>query len=159
MPLNREPTISVDYLKKHFPNRRITHEIQSGDSPDYHHFMVATVEGDVLFTIMSFLKEHQVSSIGQRLEAVPIDLLKIVSPTIPDEHGIRVGNRVADVIRARGENLHFGTAHFDVYVGGNQIFYNLRTGSDWSPENLTFADAKRADWEVASISWPTGAWE
>jgi hypothetical protein len=160
-PLGLYPdaVISVESLTKQFPEYRITHDVRSGDSPDYHRFEIAGADGEVLFTIASFLKEGQEPTITRDADTVRIDLLKIVSRRIPDSFGIRVGDRVADIIRARGENLTFGAAHFDVYLGGDQLFYNLRTGSDWSPEQFSFADAKRENWGIISMSWPTGAWE
>jgi hypothetical protein len=159
MGLGQGAVVSVDQLKKAFPGYRVTHEIRSGDSPDFHHFEIVRADGEVLFTIVSFLKEGQKRSLAGNLDAVPIDLLKVVSRRIADKYGIRVGDRVAGIIRARGENLQFGAGHFDVYIGGDRIFYNVATTSNFSPETLTFADAKRQNWKIVSMSWPTGAWE
>jgi hypothetical protein len=156
LPLNREAKISVAYLTQIFPTYNVSHEIGSGDSPDFHYFRVVARDGEVLFTITSFLRE---GNGNDTQNAVPIDLLKVVSRGIRDKYGLRVGDRVAAIVRARGKTLEFGASHHDVYLGGNQIVYNIRTSSDLSPERLTLADAIRENWRIVSISWPTAAWE
>ena len=156
LSLRPESIISIHRLEQIFPAHRVTHAIRSGDSPDYHYFEVAADDGEVLFTISSFLQQ------GQQLKdpnSVRIDLLKVISPRIADGHGLRVGDRVADIVRARGTNLQFGAAHFDVYLGADSIFYNIRTSGQSSPDRLTFDDAARENWAIISISWPGPAWE
>ena len=133
MRLGQNAVVSVDQLKQLFPAYRITHEIRSGDSPEVHHFEIARADGEVLFTIVSLFKNGQGRSAAGNSEAVPIGLLKVLSRRIADKYGIRVDDRVADIIRARGQRLQFGSGHFDVYLGGNQIFYNVATTSNFSP--------------------------
>jgi hypothetical protein len=150
----------VAYLNQTFPTYNVTHDVRSGDSPDFHYFEVATPDGEVLFTLTSFIRaDNRNHRPGAATEVVPIDLLKVVSRNIGDKYGLRVGDLVADIIRARGKTLAFGASHHDVYLGGDQIVYNLRTFSDRSPEEFTMGDAIRQNWQITSISWPTAAWE
>jgi hypothetical protein len=151
--------VSVLILERAFPGHRIGHEIGSGDSPDFHYFEVTTAQGEKLFTIKSFVKEGAPAVGADARSEVPIDLLQVVSRRVRDRFGLRVGDRVADIIRSRGDKLVFGAGHHDVYLGGDRLFYNLATGSEWSPESFNLADAKRGNWPIVSISWPSGAWE
>jgi hypothetical protein len=57
LPLSRKTVVSESCLKKLFPKYRITHEIGSGDSPDFHFFRIIDKEGDLLFTIKSFIED------------------------------------------------------------------------------------------------------
>ena len=157
LPLGKGTLVSESTLKKLFPNSSVTHDIRSGDSPDFHYFEVKDNGGEVLFTIQSFIKDSKGQN--ENPAGVRIDLLQIRSSRIRDAYGIRVGNRVQDIIKQRGKDLRFGAGHHDVYLGADNIFYNIRTTSQGSPENLTLDDAVRGNWQIISISWPSAAWE
>jgi hypothetical protein len=157
LPLSKETLVSESYLKQLFPKYKITHEIGQGDSPNFHYFEIKDSDGELLFTIKSFIEDSDQQS--KQPTAVRIDLLQVRSPRIRDVHGLRVGSRVKDIIKAIGRNLDFGAGHHDVYLGADRIFYNIRTNSEWSPERFTLNDAVRGNWQVISISWPSAAWE
>ncbi len=157
LPLGKGTLVSESYLKKLFPHYSITHQIGSGDSPDFHYFEIIDKNGELLFTIKSFIEDENQQ--GQPPTGVHNDLLQVRSPRIKDIYGLRVGDRVKDIIKTRGKDLHFGAGHHDVYLGTGKIYYNMRTNSDWSPERLSLDDAMRGNWQVVSISWPEGAWE
>jgi hypothetical protein len=111
----------------------------------------------VLFAIKSFIEESAESK--KTTAAVPVSILQVYSRQIRDSHGLKVGDKVSDIVKRRGKALHFGASHFNVYLGSDDIFYNITTGSKWSPERLTMEDAIRGNWPIRSISWPDPAWE
>jgi hypothetical protein len=90
---------------------------------------------------------------------VPIELLQVRSRQIKDIYGLRVGDRVKDIIAKRGKDLKFGAGHHDVLMGDREIYYSIITGSDFSPEGFTMEDAVKGNWQIRSISWPEAAWE
>jgi hypothetical protein len=157
--LENEPFVSIDSLRKLFPDYQVNHGIHSGDSPDFHLFQIATREGELLFTISSFIEDGDQTPNKDGTVAVPIHLLKVVSPRISDAYGLRVGNSVADILRTRGKNLEFGAEHHDVSLGANRIFYTIGNPTHRSPDGLKFTDAVRGNWRIRSISWPEAAWE
>ena len=157
--LGSKAMVSVPILERAFPRYRVTHDICQGDSPDFHCFVVATTQGEKLFVIQSFLKDGTSAVGSDGRQEVPIDLIQVISRQVPDRFGIRVGDRVADVLRIRGDKLAFGAGHHNVVLGSDSIFYSFATGSQSSPTRFTLADAKRANWRIVSISWPHGAWE
>lgn len=150
-------TVSEQRLKTLFPAYTVTYDIGQGDSPDFHYFEVVDSKGEVLFTIQSFIEESSQSK--KTTSAVPIQLLQIHTRRIRDIYGLRVGDRVKDIIKKRGEALDFGASHHDVYLGAGEIFYNIANASARSPEDLTREDAVKGNWQVKSISWPGPAWD
>lgn len=160
LSLKNNPSISVEGLRKLFPEYQVKHGIYSGDSPDFHVFEVSTKDEEILFEIVSFIEDDEPHDEGKDGSVVvPIHLLKVVSPRIPDAYGIRAGDSVAYIVRVRGKNLEFGASHHDVFLGGKNIFYNIETETDESPERFALADVLRQSWPIRSISWPQAAWE
>lgn len=157
LPLGKGATISEQRLKKLFPSYTVEYGIGQGDSPDFHYFEVKTPKGELLFTIQSFIEEPNQNK--KTTSEVPVHLIQIQSPKIHDIHGLRVGNRVKEIIAKRGKALDFGANHHDVYLGAAEIFYNIANPRDVSPEHLTREDAVKGNWRVRSISWPTAAWD
>jgi hypothetical protein len=152
----KPPKISEAKLKALFPKYVVEYEIGSGDSPDFHYFEVRTRDGEVLFTIKSFIaSDSPRNTTGQ----VPISLLQIRSEKIRDEYGLRVGDHVEKIIAKRGSNLKFGAGHHDALIGNGMIYYSLKTDNRESPEGLTMEDAIKGNWQIRSISWPGAAWE
>ncbi len=149
--------VSEEKLRKLFPQYVVKYEIGSGDSPDFHYFEVSTPQGEVLFSIQSFIEEPSPSK--KTSAEVPISLLQVQSRRVLDVYGVRVGDHVKDIIAKRGKNLDFGAGHHDALLGGGHIYYSLRTNSEQSPEGFTMQDATKENWEVRSISWPEAAWE
>ena len=157
LALGKGATVSEQRLKKLFPAYTVKYDIGQGDSPDFHYFEVVDSKGAVVFTIQSFIKEGAKSK--KTTSEVPIQLLQIHGRHIKDIYGLRVGDRVKDIIKKCGETLDFGASHHDVYLGADEIFYNIANASDLSPERLTREDAVKGNWQVRSISWPGPAWD
>jgi hypothetical protein len=158
-PLRLMPgaTVSESTLKRLFPKLLVTYDIGEGDSPAFHHFQVADAAGTLLFTIKSFIKDEAPHI--RTSSAVPIQLLQVFSPTIPDSYGLRVGDTVGDILSKRGADLPFGWGHFDLQLGSGQIFYIVAAKRD--PTSVPFAieEAVKGRWRISSISWPEAAWE
>lgn len=157
LALGKTATISEQQLKKLFPSYTVKYSIGQGDSPDFHHFEVTTSKGELLFTIRSFIEKPKES---KKTDAeVPIQLLRIHSPGIPDIHGLRTGNRVQDILAKRGQALEFGASHDGVYLGGAQIYYNIKKPADVSPDRLARGAAVKGNWQARSLSWPGPSWD
>lgn len=152
-----DPTVSEAKLKKLFPQYVVKYDIAYGDSPDFHYFEVLTLAGEVLFTIKSFIPDAVKSE--KTIGEVPISLLRIHSKEIQDSYGLRVGDRVSDIVAKRGKSLKYGAGHFDALMGGDKIYYSLITRREESPEGLGMNDATKHNWEIRFISWPEAAWE
>ena len=159
--LGPDAKVSVAILEKSFPGARVSYDIREGDSPDFHCFIVTSAQGEKLFVIRSFIPDALTPRPDgkNRQIDVPIHVLQITSRQIRDSYGLRVGDRIADVIRVRGEKLQYGAAHHDVFIGGEKIFYSMDIGLDRGPEGFTLAEAQRVNLRITSISWPDWAWE
>ncbi len=150
-------TVSETKLKRLFPEYTIRYEIHSGDSPDFHYFEVSSGSGEVLFTLQSFGSRE--SETRKTTAEVPISLLQIRSRDIPDIYGLRVGDRVENILAKRGNSLKVGAGHFDGLMGDGTIYYSLVRDSDVGPEGLTMEDAVKGNWQIRTITWPEAAWE
>jgi hypothetical protein len=149
--------VSEAKLKKLFPQFVVKYEIGLGDSPDFHYFVVSNAKGEILFTIKSFIEDS--AEAKKTTAEVPVSLLQVGSKEIRDVYGLRVGDRVKDIIAKRGTDLKFGAGHFDALIGDGVIYYSLIKGSEFSPEDSTIEDAIKGNWQIRSISWPEAAWE
>lgn len=157
LPLGKGATVSEQQLVKLFPQFAVTYEIGQGDSPDFHYFEVKDKKGDVVFAIKSFIEESAKSK--KTDSAVSISILQVYGAQVRDSYGLKVGDHVKDIVKKRGRSLDFAAGHFDVSLGSGDIFYNIATGLEQSPENLKMEDAIKGNWRIRSISWPTPAWE
>ena len=158
LPLTSNAMVSEAGLRQLFPDLKIKYEIGQGDSPDFHYFEGTDKQGNLIFAIKSFI-EGESGNQQKSAAPVPLQLLEIFSPKVKDIHGVRVGGRVRDIVSKRGKNLEFGASHFDVFLGGASIYYNVATGKEQSPERLKLKDAEDKNWKIRSISWPSPAWE
>jgi len=165
-PLNltKETVVSVKILNELFPKYEINHEIRSGDSPDYHYFNVSDSKGS-LFSVISYIEtpEQFKSSEGK------INLLELNTSRIPDQYGIRIGDKFLEIRKKRKDKLEFGAGHFNNNIGGNNIYYSFsleptgyfkEIGINYAdPVSAKESDAKKQNPEITTISWPYPAWE
>lgn len=159
LELGKDAKVSQESLQKLFPAYTVKYEIAQGDSPDFHYFEVVDKSGELLFAISSFIDDDDGATQHQKTTSpVPIQLLQVYSPTIPDAYGLRVGDHVKDIMKKRGKKLTFEAGHHDVTLGAEEICYSIQTGSDESPENFRLKDAIKGNWQIRSISWPDSAW-
>ena len=89
---------------------------------------------------------------------IPVDELRVHSPSIPDAYGLRVGHRVSDVMRKRDGPLTWSAGHHSWSVGAGSIFYSLEP----LPGNDTLGTSKVAveqNLKIRHITWPSPAWE
>ena len=142
LPLGKGAKVSEQQLVKLFPQFAVTYEIGQGDSPDFHYFEVTDKQGDVVFAIKSFIEESAKSK--KTDSAVSISILQIYGQQVRDSYGLKVGDRVEDIVKKWGKSLDFSAGHFDVSLGLGNIFYNIATGLEQSPERLKMEDAIRA---------------
>lgn len=141
MELRPGATISEARLRRLFPTDAITYRIEHGDSTSFHHFIVNDRKGDTLFAIRSFLKDS--NKYEKVTSEVPIHLLTIHSNQISDSHGLRIGDKVADIIAKRGKDMKVRGGHFDVFMGNGQIFYSLKVKGHHDLDRLTLQDAAK----------------
>lgn len=160
-----EKPISVHYVKSLFNNFKVTHTIASGDSPDFHMISVINKKDETLFYTMSYL----IDGVKESDEEYNIDLLIINSSEIQDEYGVRVGDRVSDVLRKRKDKLSVIGGHFNNSIGANSIFYQITVpptkeeiekGLDFlHPDYVTVEMILNTDPKVESMSWPLASWD
>lgn len=168
LKLSKDLRISKAFLEEKFPGHFITQEYGQGDSPDFYLFTITTEDGDVLFTIKSFLPEtynHEKDTTA--FTDLHMDMLEVHSPTIVDAYGIRPGGTINDIVELRGNDLDFGLSHIaQVYMGEGKIFYNIAIPSQVYQSGIfkekhldkIKAIAIREDWTVMTISWPEPIW-
>lgn len=163
LPLTKP--ISVDLINKHFPNYRVTHQIASGDSPDFHKVSVFTKSDEPLFYTVSYLsndtKETDLS--------YKIDLLVILSPLIRDKYNVRVGDKVVSAIKKRGTEITIVGGHFNNSIGSDSIYYQItipptkedsKIGLDfYHPDYVSMDMVLNSNPSIESISWPVASWE
>lgn len=162
--LSKEAVVSVKSLKELFPGYEVTHEIRSGDSPDFHYFDVRDGKGS-LFSIISYIEtqEQFKSSEGK------INLLELNTSRIPDQYGIKIGYKFLEIRKKRKDKLEFGAGHFNNNIGGNNIYYSFsleptgyfkEIGINYAdPVSAKETDAQKQNPEITNISWPYPAWE
>jgi hypothetical protein len=165
LKLSQDSLISFQKIKKAFPEHNVTHEIASGDSPDFHRIEIQNDEKEKLFYIVSYFDEKTDKDTPQ----YNIDLLVITSSKIMDQYGIRIGDDVKKVIIKRGLNLLVSANHFDNSIGNDLIFYSVEVplstelkdkGMDYmSPVGVTKEQIILANPVVTSISWPYPSWD
>lgn len=160
LELSENTVVSISFLKEKFPELNISHEIASGDSPDFHYYEAKHKNGEVLFSIRSYINDGDYT-----LKSSKIDSLVIHSNKIKDQYGISIGNSYADVKKARPDNLKFGANHHDNYLGEGKIWYSFNVyiesnvpGLFESPERIKIESLIEQNPNVTFISWPSPKW-
>lgn len=163
--LSEDTFVSMDILERYFPGSDIIYRVGHGDSPDFHYYEVRSDSGESLFSAYSYNTWEAGPLEPQPDAEVLLHLLEIQSPRIADSNGIKVGDRIADIIDARGRDLEFGPGHHHIYIGAGNIFYNLITEpfqkNDFpiSQGNIKLEEVIEENWEIDSISWPDPKWD
>ena len=165
LKLSQEREITFKEIESTFPDYIVTHQIASGDSPDFHLITVKDKNKNTLFYTVSYFDE----TVNEHSASYKIDLLKILSKEISDSYGVRVGDKVSTIIKKRGSNLKMSANHFDNSIGNEQIFYQVQVeprgkfkeiGIDYAdPTSVTLSQIIESNPEVKSISWPTPSWD
>jgi hypothetical protein len=160
--LGPELLISKEKLALHFPEYDVVHDIRSGDSPDFHFLGVYKLD-ELIFYIVSYIDTEEA------VAEYPMHLLVVVSPTITDKYGLRVGDSYRDVVLKRSDELIFGAGHHTNNLGANSIYYEFSLEPsgfdqaiempDMSPENATIGDLVEQNPKIESISWPYPSWD
>ena len=165
LQLSQSSLISFQDIQKAFPDYIVTHEIASGDSPDFHRIEVQDNDKEQLFYIVSYFDEKT----DKDTTKYDIDLLVITSNKIKDNYGIRIGDNVKTVIKHRGLNLLVSANHFDNSIGNDLIYYQVEVplsqelkdkGLDYmSPVGITKEQIIAANPVIKTISWPYPSWD
>ena len=144
--------ISLYKIKNHFPLYKVTHQIASGDSPDFHLFSVSTYDNENLISFISFINESD----GYEKSTVKLDEVIIHSSKVQDHYGVEPNMTIAQALKKR-KGLKFGAGHMDNYFGNDKIWYmfsvNQLHGTQVSREVAINANPK-----IQSISWPIPWW-
>ena len=154
-------TTSVRDLERRFPEFRVTQTVSETDGPDQVILTVADKSGKPMFEIRSeALYSDRATKRIRNADALPIDLLQVLTPTIADTFGLRVGMRYRDIVARRGAKLEFGLNHHDVSLGADGVYYNLapppsRNGPGPEPNR---ANMNRGNWRIGSMSVPAPRW-
>lgn len=163
--LKLDKRISLSQVQNVFKDYKVVHEIAFGDSPDFHKISVINDSGETLFYTMSYI----MNDVKETDEEYLVDLLIIQSSIIQDEHGVRVGDRVSDVLKKRQDSLSLVSGHFNNAVGAQSIYYQvtviptkeeIEKGLDfYNPESVTMEMILKANPKIESISWPQASWD
>jgi hypothetical protein len=144
--------LSLIDLIREFPTYKITHTIGSGDSPDYHKFLVSTFQNEDLFAFYSFIETDD----DYRKGVVKLDEIAIFSPKVKDKYGISTSSTLSEINEKRA-GLEFGAGHMDNYLGAGKIWYmfdvNGMHGTMLSKESAFKQNPK-----INVISWPGILW-
>lgn len=157
--------ISVALLKQLFPGYTIKSGIGQGDSPDYYYFKVSNSKD--MISIISYIQysdyENQTIKTPQP-NNIKIDQLKIESPTITDQYGLKTGDTYQEIIKKRGKDLERGNTHHEKYLGSKGLYYrmwgdfNYKGQADVSPETIDNKQMEKYNWEIQSVCWPRPGW-
>ena len=156
LPLYPGVKITLKDLQRLFPQSLVKYAIGTGDSLNFHVINVINEQGDMMLSIKSFISPQHASA---NLDTgIPVDELRVHSPSIPDAYGLRVGHRVSDVMRKRDGPLTWSAGHHSWSVGAGSIFYSLEP----LPGNDTLGTSKEAveqNLKIHHITWPSPAWD
>jgi len=165
LQLSHDSLITFHGIQKAFPDHIVTHQIASGDSPDFHRIEIQDSDKEQLFYIVSYFDEKT----NKDTTKYDIDLLVITSAKIEDKYGIRIGDDVKKIIKKRGLNLSVSANHFDNSIGNDFIYYQVEVplsqdmkdkGLDlMSPIGVTKEQIITANPVVTSMSWPYPTWD
>lgn len=161
LPLTKP--ISVDLINKHFPNYRVTHQIASGDSPDFHKISVFTKTDEPLFYTVSYLSNDT----KETALSYKIDLLVILSPLIRDKYNVSVGDKIVSATKKRGTEITIVGGHFNNSIGSDSIYYQVtvpptkedsKIGLDfYHPDYVSMDMVLNSNPSIESISWPVAS--
>ena len=150
--LKEKDAISLQILKDQFSSKRVTHEIGSGDSPDFHIFTIATNDGEKIASFISYISSEK----ERGNTVVPLDEVVVYSPLITDEYGISVGMKLNEAVKLRRE-MEFGAGHMDNYMGNNKIWYLFRVG-EMHGTMVSKEAVIQSNPKIEVISWPYPRW-
>ena len=164
LKLSKQELISLDTVRSAFPNLEIKHEIGHGDSSDFHYIEARNDLGELLFILYSYFDED----VDKNSTQYDIDLVVVISHTIPDQMGVRVGDRVSKVIGKKGDNFELYANHQDNSIGIGSLYYQFTLAPNilideagnrfLNPEKVTKSDVMQENPKIKSISWSSPVW-
>lgn len=152
MPIKVGMDISLYKIKQHFPFYKVTQQIASGDSPDYHLYIVSTNANEELISFISYINE----SGGYEKSKVKLDEVIIHSSKVQDQFGVKPNMTISQAIEKR-KGLEFGAGHMDNYLGTEKIWYMFSVNQIHGTQ-VTKEAAVKANPKIQSISWPSPWW-
>jgi hypothetical protein len=152
MPIEVGIEISLYKIKTHFPFYKVTQQIASGDSPDYHLYIVSTYENEELISFISYINESD----GYEKSVVKLDEVIIHSSKVQDHFGVKPSMTISQAIEKR-KYLKFGAGHMDNYLGNDKIWYMFSVNQTHGTQ-VTKETAIKANPKIQSISWPIPWW-
>jgi hypothetical protein len=152
MPIEVGSEISLYKINQFFPYYKVTQQIASGDSPDYHIFVVSTYAGEELLSFISYINEAD----GYEKGIVKLDEVIIYSARVQDQYGVTPNMPISQAI-AKRKVLIFGAGHTDNYLGNGNIWYMFSLNESTNTL-VTLETAVAADPKINAISWPNPWW-
>ena len=161
--LKKGSKISLEFIKKAFPQYFVTYDIASWEGPDFHSIRVYTHEGRPIFKLASYISDQNYET-EKNAKEFPIHSL-VIGPEFKDQYGIKCGDRLDKVFRVRGNNLELISNHFNNSIGNNKIFYTFsiqltkseieaQHGINYkNPSEVTLDEIKYKNPEIGSIEW------
>ena len=152
MPIKVGIEISLYKITQYFPFYEVTHQIASGDSPDYHLYVVSSYKGEKLISFISYINEPD----GYEKAVVKLDEVVVYGQNIQDEFGVKPKMHIKQIIALR-KNLEFGAGHMDNYIGRDKMWY-LFSVENSHGTGVTKEMAIDANPQIDAISWPYPRW-
>jgi hypothetical protein len=152
MAIEPEMEISLFKIMRHFQSYKVSHEIRSGDSPDYHSFVVSTYQGEALVSFISYIEKDSEYENG----VVKLDEVLVHSSIVQDQYGISIGSTINAALKER-EELKFGAGHMDNYMGNGKIWYLFYVKGKHGTQ-VTKEEAVAENPKIDAISWPYPRW-
>lgn len=152
MPIGVGKEISLADIKQYFPLYTVSHKIASGDSPDYHLYVLSSQEGEVLVSFISYINQPD----GYKNSRVKLDEIIVHSSKIQDQFGV-TPNMAINQALAKRNNVKFGAGHTNNYLGNDKIWYMFSVNQLHGTQ-VTKAIAVAANPNIESITWPNPRW-
>lgn len=152
MPLSIGQPISLYRIKHYFPNMTVTQQISSGDSSDYYLFRVLNRQGEHVLSFISYItsSDHYEESV------VALDQVVAWSPSVVDQYGVAVGDRLITAQRKR-TGLRYGTGHHNGYAGLNRLWYGYSFPQPHKKQRSN-VDITSLNPTIQAIYWPNYQW-
>lgn len=136
--------INEKILAAQFPDLQVVREIGQGDRPNFTYYSLKNTDEAT----------QMVVDIKSSQQAQELNSVKIYTPDIPDQYGIRSGMTYAQAKKIRPSlrlitNTHFHTYAFD---DASHIKYEICCNTD-QIDKTTWSEQEVGNWKINSLIW------
>jgi len=151
MPIKQGDIVTLSALKKAFPKFVFKVGQGSGDGPNFCY--LEGFKGSVsVFEIRSKMKGRKKCN-----SSIKLNQIIVKTSDIGTKLGIRVGDRISKLAN-KNPKLKLRFTHHGYGLGVGNVYYNLFAGFEHEPSKKGFANFRKKNPQIKSISWPTENW-